>query len=96
MQNFFSGYKIKEVEERDLKITNGRQAALREFVERLNKEREGKSLRPLSPAFVSKKMADGGIKTEGDLVWFFAQCKEAKNFSAYWWWALRGTKSEEN
>jgi hypothetical protein len=57
------------------------------FVDELNSERTGK-YKPLSPAFVSMKMSRAGLKTNSDLYWFLGYCKDARNFSKCWWYAL--------
>lgn len=69
------------------KMTNERQEIIKMFADRLNADR-GK-LKPLNPAFISMKMNDAGVKDKSDLYQFYGQCKEAKNFSKYWWWSLK-------
>lgn len=64
-----------------------RSAIIKEFVDRLNKERGG-SYKPLSAGFVASKMYNAGLKDDFDLYWFLGYCKDARNFSSCWWWAL--------
>lgn len=69
------------------KITSERQEIVKMFLEKLNEDR-GK-LKLLTPAFISMKMADAGLKSNQDLYQFYAECKERKNFGKYWWWSLK-------
>lgn len=65
------------------KITNERQLIIKEFLDRLNSDRGGRP--PLAPGFVGMKMR---YMTTSQLKQFLGDCKYAKNFSSYWWWAL--------
>ncbi len=71
------------------KIRSERASIIKLFLERLNLERIGSTYKPLTGGFVSMMMPKVKFKTNGDLYTFFCQCKDAKNFSKYWWWSLK-------
>lgn len=72
------------------KLTSERQEILKLFVDKLNEDRGTR--KALSPGFISMKMVDAGMRTNGDLYTFYAECKERKNFGKYWWWSLTSKK----
>lgn len=78
-------YKQRIPTEKD-KITNERQDVVRQFVERLNAERDGIKYKKLSPAAVAVKLSHLNVQ---DLYYFLRVCKDAKSFSAFFWYSLK-------
>lgn len=72
------------------KISNERQEIIKQFLDALNSDRKG--YKPLSPAFISMKMSDAGLKSNHDLYMFLGRCREAKSFGACWWGSLKVKK----
>lgn len=68
-------------------IRSERASIVQDFVERLNKEREGTQYKPLSPRSVAVKMAHLSLE---DLYWFYKNCDNAScGFSRAWWGSLK-------
>jgi hypothetical protein len=63
------------------------------FAQKLNAKRVENGFKPLTHAFLNKKMAESGLKTDSDLYWFYKYCDETKNFDKVWWWSLKPQKS---
>ncbi len=68
------------------KITNERQAVIKEFLERLNADRDGVQYKKLAPSFVAVKLSHLNLQ---DLYYFLRVCKDAKHFSKYFWYSLK-------
>ncbi len=68
------------------KITNERQAVIKEFLERLNDERDGVTYKKLVPSFVAVKLSHLNLQ---DLYYFLRVCKDAKHFSKFFWFSLK-------
>ena len=78
-------YKTRKVSEKD-KITNERQAVLKEFVEAVNADRDGIKYKKLPPSAIAVKLSHLNMF---DLKYFLASCKEAKSFSSHFWYSLK-------
>ena len=74
------------VENRLDRIASERAEMLKKFLDRLNPERIMSKRRAFDARFIAVKLAH--IPT-GDLYAFYQQCEKAKNFGAYFWWALK-------
>jgi len=68
------------------KITNERQAIVKEFLDTLNLGREGTKYVKIWPKRLAARL--GGIKTK-DLYVLMSKCKDSKEFGQYFWWATR-------
>ncbi len=68
------------------KITNERQAVIKEFLERLNADRDGVQYKKLAPSFVAVKLSHLNLQ---DLYYFLRVCRDAKHFSKYFWYSLK-------
>lgn len=66
------------------RITNERQLVIKDFLDKLNSDR--KNFKPLKAGFVGMKMSAMNTR---ELKEFYNDCCKAKNFSKYWWWALK-------
>ncbi len=78
-------YKQRKLTEND-KITNERQLVIKEFLERLNSERDGVKFKKLSPAAVAVKLGHLNLQ---DLYFFLSVCKKAKSFGSTFWYLLK-------
>ncbi len=78
-----------EKEKAKLTFLYPRQELIKQFVDILNRDRIENNMRPLSAAFIASRMYQSGLNTDFLLHWFFGYCKDAKNFSKCWWWALK-------
>ncbi len=58
---------------RETKITNERQAILKEFVEQINLEREGTAYSKIWPKVVALKLSH---LNKSELYWFLSTCKD--------------------
>lgn len=77
--------KPRKVSEKD-KITNERQAVVKEFVERINEDRDGVKFKKLPPSAIAVKLSHLNMF---DLKYFLASCKVSKNFSSCFWYSLK-------
>ncbi len=81
---------LQRKKERDL-ARSERAEIIKQFVDELNAERDGKKYRKLTPYVVAFQLSH--IKNKNDLYYFLAQCRDRKrtngSFSKYFWWALR-------
>lgn len=84
---------IQGITLKDLKPPK-RKDIVKMFVDKLNAqiEEENKYAKVqrklLQPSFVAFKMSHLKVNE----LWFFLdECKESKNFSSHWWWALKAT-----
>lgn len=66
-----------------------RASLVKEFVEALNKEREGTKYKPLQPAYVATRLA---FLDTWDLSMFLVQCRKAKSFGKTFFWAIKVKK----
>lgn len=64
-----------------------RAEVIKKFVDRLNAARIESGYKPLGASYWAYRMAH--IKDLEQLKRFYGDCCEAKNFSSYWWWALK-------
>ncbi len=65
---------------------------IKEFTEKLNREREGTKWKPLEPRSVAILL--GHLNT-WDVGIFLGSCKDSKNFSARFWWGLKVKKENK-
>ena len=80
-------YQLPEVKRFNRKEDLSQRASLiKEFLERLNKEREGTTWKPLTARAVAVKL--GHLDT-WDIGIFLAKCKEAKSFTGCFWGNLK-------
>lgn len=79
--SILQSYKVPS--EKKSKITNKRQELIKEFADRLNADRVSSGRKELSPKFYAVKLS---TMTTDQLYGFLGDCKQAKNFSSYWWW----------
>lgn len=75
-----------EIFTKNEKITSERQSVVSEFVDRINKNRAETGYKPMKSSKIAVSMAHLDL---WDLRIFLGRCKEAKNFSAYWWYNLK-------
>ena len=68
------------------KITNERQLVIKEFLDTLNKDREGTKYPPIAPQRLGVML--GHINTY-DLKIFLADCRYANHFSKYFFYKLK-------
>jgi hypothetical protein len=59
------------------RITNERQSILKEFVDEINKEREGSKWKPITGRAVAMKLQL--LKTNQDLYAYLSECRDYKN-----------------
>jgi len=72
------------------KITNSRQSIIQQFLERINKEREGTKFKQMTPRGVAMKLAH--VQTS-DLYGFYKTCENYKgDFSRCFFGALKVDK----
>jgi len=76
-----------KVVEKLVKPPSRRSEIIGEFTDTLNEEREGTKYRQLTYRGIACKL--GHVKKLHDLEVFLASCKQANNFSAYFFWALK-------
>lgn len=81
--------KYKELKHSENQPISERHELVEKFAKKINESRARDGLKPLRNAFLNKKMADAGLKTNQDLYWFYAYCNDAKNFDKCWWWSLK-------
>lgn len=81
IKNKFEKYKIPEKKT----ITNERQLLIKDFLDKLNSEREP-PYKPLSPARVGMLLR---YCTNQQLKQFYSDCNYAKHFSKYFWYKLK-------
>lgn len=87
LQDYLTKFKAQGSQKLEKKVSSERAEIIQQFLTELNKDR-GK-YKPLTPGFVSMRMSKQIFPTNHHLYLFLAQCREAKNFSKYWWWALK-------
>lgn len=64
-----------------------RAEVIKKFVDRLNASRVDAGYKPCLPSYWAYRMSH--IKDLEQLERFYGDCNEARNFSSYWWWALK-------
>jgi len=79
---------LKEKEFKKTNIRSERAELLQNFLETLNRDRRDGGYKPYNPAFLSMKLSQSGLKTNSDIYSFYNQCQNARNFGAYFHWAL--------
>lgn len=66
---------------------NKRQATLKKFLEKLNKDRKENGYKPLTGQRIAVMLSH---LDQWDLDAFYASCEEkGKNFSKFFWWSLK-------
>ena len=89
---------VEEYRERKEKYMDGnakklpiseRHELISKFSNKINENRERDGLKKLPAKFFNVKMTNAGLKTNGDLYWFYAYCNETKNFDKTFWWSLK-------
>lgn len=70
---------------------NERQSLIKEFLDRLNAERDSSKFKPLSAARIAMLLAPISTK---DLYVFLGSCKDAQSFSKYFWWSVNPKKHQ--
>ena len=77
--------------EKYYKAKSERAELIRQFMEELNAERDGKKYKKLSAGAVANIL--GHIKKKSDLYYFLSVCRDNKKrtgiFSKYFWWSLK-------
>lgn len=76
-RDLFSFKDFKVPEFKKPKITNERQAVIKEFVDEINKERIGTKWKPITPKAVAIKL--GMLKSNRELYEFLSECRDYKN-----------------
>ena len=77
-------YLPKEIKKTNIKSERAYYISL--FLEKLNQSRLGTKYKPLTARCIAVKV--GHISTD-DLAGFYYDCEKEKNFSKYFWWAIR-------
>ena len=88
IQELLSKYKESKYIDENQAISE-RHELVKKFADKINAKRIQDNMKPLQNSFLNKKMADAGLKSNGDLYWFYRYCEEAKNFDKTWWWSLK-------
>ena len=88
-QRFLNKPKLKTEEIKESKIRNERQLVLKDFLDKLNRDRERSGFKPYTPAYLGMKLAHLTLE---DMYFFLSECRHAKNFSKYFHWALKVEK----
>lgn len=70
-------------------LRSERAELIKSFTERLNKAREHTQYKPLTPKAVAIKTSHLDL---WDLRMFYSQCERARNFSSFFWYALKPQK----
>lgn len=89
IQDIITKYKEERENKNEIRPISERHELVSKFSEKINESRIRDGLKILPNAFLNKKMADAGLKSNSDLYWFFAYCNETKNFDKTWWWSLK-------
>lgn len=76
---------LKKQPTRKRGITNERQYVLKQFLDRLNLDRKP-PYKPLTPARLGTMLRF--VETSA-MKQFYDECKDAKNFSKYFWWSFK-------
>ena len=76
----------KELEQGIDKIVNERQLIIKDFLDAINRERQGTKYKPLTAKFVAVKL---GHLSTFDLKFFFKQCYDSKSFGKVFFGALK-------
>lgn len=71
---------------KDNTCNSERATLLKDFIDVLNSERVSSGFKPLSKKFYAVKMSHLSVS---DMYAFYSECKHAKSFSKFWWWALK-------
>lgn len=82
-------YREERENKNEQKTISERHEIVSKFSDKINGNRVRDGLKPLNNAFLNRKMADAGLRTNFDLYWFFKYCDETKNFDKTWWWSLK-------
>ncbi len=90
-KDYFSKLAERKEEAKKSKITNERQSVVKEFLDILNSQRDGK-YKPLTPARLGVMFR---FMSTGELKAFLANCKDAQNFSSFFWWSYKSVKNNE-
>lgn len=81
--------KYKEKKQNEETPISERHELVSKFSKKINEKRVADGLKPISNGYLNMKMAQSGLKSNGDLYWFYAYCDETKNFDKTWWWSLK-------
>jgi hypothetical protein len=84
----------KYKESKDKKINENqaiseRHELIEKFAKKINENRLRDKLKPLQNSYINMKLAQSGLKSNGDLYWFYRYCEDAKNFDKCFWWSLK-------
>lgn len=90
-KDYFAKLAERKEEAKKSKITNQRQEVVKEFLDILNSQRGGQ-FKPLTPARLGVMFR---FMSTGELIAFLANCKDAKNFSSFFWWSFKSVKNNE-
>ncbi len=91
IQEILEKYKTRALSKEP--VLSERSELLKKFVDRLNSDRVSSGRKPLKAGVYAIKMYQSGLKSNGDLYWFYGYCNDAKNFSSCWWWSLKAQKT---
>ena len=97
LDNFFKN----KNDQQKSKIRNERQFINKQFIDQLESDRKKwllknkKKYEPLPKSFYSSKNAEIA-PTLSELKFFLGECERSENFSAYWWWRVRGGDEKES
>lgn len=80
--------KLPSLVEKNKGITNERQLILRDFLDRLNSDRKP-PYKPLQAPRLGKMMQYMSVS---EMKQFYANCADAKNFSAFFFWSFKQVK----
>lgn len=81
--------KYKEKNKNEETPISERHELVSKFSKKINEKRIADGLKPISNGYINMKMTQSGLKSNGDLYWFYAYCDETKNFDKTWWWSLK-------
>ena len=90
-KDYFKNLEKRREVAKKSKITNERQSVVKEFLDILNGQRDGK-YKPLTPARLGVMFR---FMSTGELKLFLANCKDAQNFSSFFWWSFKSIKNDE-
>lgn len=77
----------KQEQARGLSFVNQRQEVIQNFVDKINKDREGSTYPNVKWTHINGQLRK--YKNMHDLEFFYKQCNEAKCFSSLFWWKLK-------
>ena len=90
IQDIITKYKESKAENKnEIQPISERHELVSKFTKKINENRIRDKMPPLKNSFINMKLTQSGLKSNGDLYWFFAYCNETKNFDKTFWYSLK-------